>query len=105
MTLPLPIGVSLNYLMKEIVVMIRETGNGIGRQTPPHRHTRVAAAHLTGRSVDTLKRWHKKGLVVPSDYMQAGKLRVWLYTDDDILRLRKTAMTQRPGRKPKSSKE
>lgn len=79
----------------------RETGNGIGRQTPPHRHTRVAAAHLTGRSVDTLKRWHKKGLMVPSDYMQAGKLKVWLYTDEDILRLRKVASSQRPGRKPK----
>jgi hypothetical protein len=81
--------------------MIRyDTGNGIGRQTPPHRHTRVAAAYLAGRSVDTLIRWQKKGLVVPSDYMQAGKLKVWLYTDDDILELRKAALTQRPGRKP-----
>ena len=75
-------------------------GNSIGRRTPDNMHTRVAAAYLVGRSVDTLKRWHKQGLVVPSESMQAGKLRVWLYTDDDMMKLRDIAKRQRPGRKP-----
>lgn len=75
-------------------------GNSIGRRTPANTHTRVAAAYLVGRSVDTLKRWHKQGLVTPSQSMQAGKLRVWLYTDDDMMKLRDVAKRQRPGRKP-----
>lgn len=79
---------------------MNENGNSIGRRTPANMHTRVAAAYLVGRSVDTLKRWHKKGLAVPSQSMQAGKLRVWLYTDEDLLKLRDVAKYQRPGRKP-----
>jgi len=31
--------------------------------------------------------------------MQAGKLRVWLYTDDDMMKLREVARRQKPGRK------
>ena len=79
---------------------MNENGNSIGRRTPDNRHTRVAAAYLVGRSVDTLKRWHKHGIAVPSESMQAGKLRVWLYTDEDVLTLRDVAKRQRPGRKP-----
>lgn len=80
---------------------MNESGNSIGRRTPANMHTRVAAAYLVGRSVDTLKRWQKQGLVVPSQSMQAGKLRVWLYTDDDMMKLRDVAKRQKPGRKPR----
>jgi DNA-binding transcriptional MerR regulator len=78
---------------------VKEIGNSIGRRAPDNTHTRVAAAYLVGRSVDTLKRWHKQGLCVPSQSMQAGKLRVWLYTDDDMMKLREVARKQKPGRK------
>ena len=78
---------------------MNENGNSIGRRAPANTHTRVAAAYLVGRSVDTLKRWHKQGLCVPSASMQAGKLRVWLYTDEDMLKLREVARRQKPGRK------
>lgn len=76
-------------------------GNSIGAKAPEHRYTRSYAAKLVNRSPDTLKRWHKQGVCVPSDKMTAGKLVVWLYTDDDMDVLKKAARTQKPGRKAK----
>lgn len=80
---------------------MKDTGNSIGAITPDRMHTRSRAAYLVNRSPDTLKRWHRTGICIPSDSMQAGKLKVWLYTDDDIKRLKETALTQKPGRKKK----
>ena len=78
---------------------------GIGACVPPGFYTRSQAARLVGRSVDTLKRWHKKDLVKPSSYIQAGSLKVWAYSEEDIGRLVAVAATQKPGRKPKTTKE
>ncbi len=78
---------------------MKDSGNSIGANTPEHYYTRSRAAYQVNRSTDTLKRWHKNGLCIPSASMQAGKLTVWLYSDDDIKRLREVARNQKPGRK------
>lgn len=76
-------------------------GSSIGAIAPDKMYTRVQAARIIGRSPDTLKRWQKKGLALPSVRMKAGQLLVWLYTDDDIEILKHVASTCKPGRKPK----
>lgn len=80
---------------------MKPSGDSIGKLTPDNLHTRKQAAHLVGRSVDTLKRWQKIGACVPSESMKAGSITVWLYTDEDIRKLIERAKTQRPGRKKK----
>lgn len=82
---------------------MKDTGNGIGRKAPDGTVTASGAAYLINRSTDTVRRWHRKGLCVPSQSMQAGQLTVWLYTMDDIKRLREVARTQKPGRKRKDT--
>lgn len=77
------------------------SGNTIGANAPEHCYTRTTAAQKIKRSPDTLKRWQQQGICVPSTYMNAGKLKVWLYTEEDLLALKRTAKTQKPGRKPK----
>lgn len=79
------------------------SGSGIASQVPSGAYTRSQASKMIGRSVDTLKRWHKTGLVIPSTSLQAGQLKVWLYTDSDIPKLIHASQTQRPGRKPKNA--
>lgn len=78
---------------------MKDMGNSIGSITPDRMHTRSRAAYLVNRSPDTLKRWHRMGICVPSSSMQAGKLKVWLYSEDDIKRLKEVAQKQKPGRK------
>ena len=80
---------------------MKDTGNTIGGNIPDNTYTRAGAAYMVSRSTDTLKRWHRSGLCVPSQSMQAGQLTVWLYTNDDIRKLREVARRQKPGRKPK----
>ena len=81
---------------------MKDTGNTIGRNAPDGTVTTATAAFLVNRSVDTLRRWHKKGEFVPSSSMQAGQLTVFLYTDEDIQKLKEFARRQRPGRKKQS---
>jgi len=81
---------------------MKDNGNGIGRKAPDNTYTASGAAYLVNRSPDTVRRWHRQGLCVPSKSMKAGQLTVWLYTLDDIKKLREVARTQRPGRKPRS---
>ncbi len=80
------------------------TGNGIGHITPEQWLTRSKASQKVQRSVDTLKRWHRLGLCVPSGKMKVGKLDVWLYSEEDIQKLLELARTQKPGRKSKEVK-
>jgi len=80
-----------------------DAGNSIGAKTPDSWYTRSRAARLVNRSPDTLKRWHKSGLCIPSGNMSAGKLKVWLYSDGDIQALKEVARNQKPGRKPKTA--
>lgn len=69
-------------------------------QMDPLRYTVKQAADIVGRSVDTLVRWRKQGLSVPSDSRNFGKITVHLYTESDIEHLKLMTQTQRPGRKP-----
>lgn len=70
----------------------------VQRMSPP-RYTVSEAAKMIGRNADTLTRWRKQGLCVPSDRAAFGQLTVHLYTDDDIEALRVVAKSIRPGRK------
>src|SRR3954464_1577481 len=70
------------------------------RQMHPPRYTIAQAARLVGKDADTLRRWRRLRIYVPSESRQFGHLLVALYTDDDIRAMRKIAKEIRPGRKP-----
>lgn len=82
-------------------------GNGIGGMVPDGWYTRADAARQVGRDPDRLKTWHRKFLAgdksfevaAPSGHMMAGALKVWLYSDEDIEKMKTWVATQRPGRK------
>jgi DNA-binding transcriptional MerR regulator len=76
-------------------------GNSIGLKNPKDTYTRNQAALIVERSYDTLRRWQRQGLCVPSQEMTAGKLKVWLYSESDLEQLKYLARTQKPGRVPK----
>lgn len=59
-------------------------GNSIGTKVPEGYYTRAAAARVIGRHPDTLTAWRKHGILIPSAYMKAGKLDVYLYSEEDI---------------------
>ena len=80
---------------------MKDTGNNIGKNAPENTVTTSGAAYLVNRSPDTIRRWKRQGLCVPSESMQSGQLTVWLYTHEDIKRLREIARTQKPGRQKK----
>lgn len=62
--------------------------SGISKLTPAGWYTRKAAATAIGRSRETIKRWEQLGLCSPSGYSQFGSLKVWLYHEDDLDKLR-----------------
>jgi DNA-binding transcriptional MerR regulator len=72
------------------------------RRMVPTRYTITEAAKKVGRSTDTLRRWQEDGTFSPDDSVQMGKLKVRLYTDADIERLRKIAKAKKPGRPKKT---
>ena len=76
-------------------------GNSIGTKIPEHTYTRISAAKKVKRSPDTLRRWHQQGICIPSKRMKAGKLTVYLYTEEDIVAMKQLAKTQKPGRPKK----
>lgn len=73
--------------------------NEVVRQMHPPRYTRSQAAERVGKDADTLKRWKQQGIFQPSEQKQFGQLMVDLYTDEDILAMRKIARQMKPGRK------
>lgn len=77
--------------------------NAMVRRMHPPRYTTGEVAGMVGRSFDTIARWRRTGLVMPSDSFMFGSVRVWLYTDDDVERLKELAKVQRPGRKAQTS--
>lgn len=80
--------------------------NGIAaqvQQLQPRCYLISEAAKKCGRSVDTLRRWHKTGRIEPSLFYDFGKTRVWLYSESDITKLKKMAEVTRPGRKKKDA--
>lgn len=70
------------------------------RQMHPARYTRRQAASLVGKDPDTLKRWKRNHVYMPSDRKPFGQIMVDLYTDEDIAAMKKIAKTLKPGRRP-----
>lgn len=71
---------------------------GLRGMVPDGFYTRPQVAELVGRSVDTIRRWHKEGRYVATHFMSAGSIKVWLYNDDDIKALREVAEVTKAGR-------
>lgn len=71
-------------------------GNSIGTKVPDGYHTRSKAAVLIGRHPDTLRKWRKEGMLIPSAWMKAGKLKVFLYDDEDIAEGKRIARGEIP---------
>lgn len=68
------------------------------RNAIPGGHTVTEAAELVGKSVDTLLRWRRTGVFVPSRVYQAGSIQVPVYTGADIEAMRRIHL--KPGRRP-----
>lgn len=77
-----------------------QSGASIRHLVPDGWHLVSDAASQVGKSVDTLRRWNREEVFVPSGHMNVGELRVSLYSDEDIKELKRVAKTIRPGRKP-----
>lgn len=73
------------------------------RRQHPGWVTISEAAKQVGKSVDTLRRWAQQGHG-PSRTVRVGKLRVGIYSEEDIERLKEYAKTVRPGR-PRRGRE
>jgi len=82
---------------------MKQPGNGIGQSVPAGFYTTADAARLIRRSPDTLARWRKGKSPVfkPSKSMKVGKTKVWLYSEDDIEKMKDIARSQKPGPKVK----
>jgi hypothetical protein len=64
--------------------------------------TRAEAARKIGRSKDTVTRWHKNGNYEATNFYMAGKTPVWIYSADDITKMKELAKTIKSGPKPKT---
>lgn len=64
------------------------SGGGPSRNVPVGCYTVSQAANITGVSPDTLRRWRKTKVLVPSEKRRNGKLWVYLWTDADLEKVR-----------------
>lgn len=63
--------------------------------------TTSEASELVGRSVVQIQRYRRNGEFIPSKVEEIGKATVYLYSAEDIERLREFISHQKVGRKPK----
>lgn len=56
-------------------------------------------ADIIGRSHSTIRRWRRENRIVPTHYVDQGATRIWLYTEENVQRVREIASEIRPGRK------
>lgn len=70
------------------------------RRTHPDLYSTQDVADWVGRSKDTIERWRREGILVPSRYMKVGRMKVWLYTEEDVHQAR--ALARMSGHKPRS---
>lgn len=78
---------------------------GVLNSIPEGWHSPGQAGKIIGRSKETLKRWMKDGTFTPSGYMLCGKLKVHLYSNEDIDELRDIAGNKKSGRPPYKEEE
>jgi DNA-binding transcriptional MerR regulator len=71
----------------------------IGRMVPDGWYLTSDAARMVGKHPDTLRRWRKEGIFIPSGEMKAGALTTNLYSEEDIAKMKKLVATLRPGKK------
>lgn len=84
-------------------VVSRSAGASIRDMVPDGWYLTSDAAAKVGKSVDTLRRYKRDAIFLPSGFMWAGTLKVALYSDKDIDALREVAAKQRPGPKSRES--
>jgi len=75
--------------------------HGIGSLAPEGWYTVSQVADLIGRSPETIKRWQRAGFYQATNQMSVGKLKVWVYSDDDVAAMREAIKTIKHGRPPK----
>lgn len=68
---------------------------------PEGYYTRQQVADLIGRSKDTVRRWHIKGIYEASEAREISGVYVFLYTPEDVLAMRRIAKKTKRVRKPK----
>lgn len=61
--------------------------------------TAQQVADIVGKSLDTIKRWHSQGDVVPSKEVEFGKTTVYLYTAEDVVAAQAFADTMYSGKR------
>ena len=67
--------------------------HGIGSLAPEGWYTVSQVADLIGRSPETIKRWQRAGFYQATNQMSVGKLKVWVYSDDDVAAMREAIKT------------
>lgn len=82
------------------VVVRHQPGASIAQSVPDGWHLVSDAGELVGRSADTLRKYRRDQIFVPSGYMMAGTLKCYLYSDEDIKALKELIPKIKPGRKP-----
>lgn len=64
------------------------SGGGPSRNVPAGCYTTSQVANITGVSPDTLRRWRRTKRLVPTKKQRNGKLTVYLYTENDLAKVR-----------------
>lgn len=86
-------------MAKEIEAKASTAAGGVQHVVPDGFYTRDMVAQIVGRSRDTIRRWTSEGGKFEPRYnMKVGKLKVWLFDDEDVEVLKGMAKTVRPGR-------
>lgn len=62
-------------------------------------YTVSEAAEEIGKSAETLRRWRRTGFMVPSVEHKMGELTVYLYTEEDLIELKKLVPKTRRGKR------
>lgn len=62
-------------------------GGALGRGWGRDEYPTSEVARITGISMDTLRRWRKDGVLVPSKTVKRGALTIYLYTGFDLYRI------------------
>jgi hypothetical protein len=82
-----------------------DTRRGVARKIPDGYYTRGEVADMTKISVATLKRWNRKGHVVPALTEEHGQVTIGLYSEAQVNALMAHAPYRKPGPVPEKDKE
>lgn len=74
---------------------------GLMAKIPDGYYTRQQVADLIGKSKDTVRRWHIDGVYEASEAREIGGVYVFLYTPEDVLKMKRLAKSKRVRRDEK----